>query len=114
MKNLSEKKCVPCTTDTPPLKGKEVKDLLEELGGGWQTVDERHLEKTYRFKNFREALDFVNDVGHIAEDEGHHPDLFLSWGQVKIQLWTHKIGGLSKNDFVMAAKCDAAHIGRFG
>lgn len=69
-------------------------------------VDEHHIQKEYKFKNFREALDFVNRVGELAETVGHHPDVALSWGKVKITLWTHKINGLSETDFIFAAKAD--------
>jgi 4a-hydroxytetrahydrobiopterin dehydratase len=103
---LSDKKCVPCAKGVSPLKGKELAKLYEQLGNGWRVIDEHHLEKEYLFKNFREALAFTNKIGAIAEEEGHHPDIFLSWGKVKIQLWTHKIDGLSESDFILAAKCD--------
>ena len=104
---LSDKKCVPCEKGTPPLKGDDIQRLLHTLNG-WTIVQQHHLEKEFTFRNFREALDFTNKVGAIAEQEGHHPDIFLAYGKVKIQLWTHKIGGLSENDFILAAKCDKA------
>jgi 4a-hydroxytetrahydrobiopterin dehydratase len=104
--DLSQKKCIPCKEGTPPLKGDALKALLRELSGGWMVVDEHHLEKQFSFKNFSEALAFTNRVGAIAEEEGHHPDIYLSYGKVKIQLWTHKIGGLSESDFILAAKCN--------
>lgn len=103
---LSQKKCVPCNKDIPPLKGRPLLELLDKLGNGWKVIEEHHLEKEYRFKDFAEALDFTNKVGAIAEEEGHHPDILLTYGKVKIQLWTHKINGLSESDFVLAAKCD--------
>lgn len=103
---LAEKKCVPCRGGIPPLKGKELEDLLEKLVGGWQSIEEHHLEKTYTFKNFREALEFTNAVGQIAEDEGHHPDIELGWGRVLVRTWTHKIDGLTESDFILAAKVD--------
>lgn len=90
-----------------PLKGQALEPLLQQLGKGWHIVDEHHLEKEYSFKNFQEALDFTNSIGAIAEKEGHHPDIFLTYGKVKIQIWTHKINGLTENDFILAAKCDA-------
>lgn len=104
--DLSKKKCVPCRGGVPPLQGEPLKELHRQLGESWKIVDEHHLEKEYLFKNFQEALLFTNKVGEIAEQEGHHPDIFLSWGKVKIQLWTHKINGLSESDFILAAKCD--------
>jgi len=102
--DLANKKCVPCSKGTPPLKGEKLAALSKDLGGGWAIVEEHHLEKEVKFADFKAALAFVNRVGALAEQEGHHPDIFLSWGRVKVQLWTHKIGGLSENDFILAAK----------
>jgi 4a-hydroxytetrahydrobiopterin dehydratase len=76
------------------------------LGGGWQVVNEHHLEKGYRFDDFRQALDFTVRVGEMAEEQGHHPDIALSWGLVTVTIWTHKIDGLTESDFVFAAKSD--------
>jgi len=80
--------------------------LAGELNGGWQVVSEHHLEKEYPFKDFREALAFTNQVGELAKAQGHHPDIYLAWGKVKLTIWTHKINGLTESDFVMAAKAD--------
>lgn len=102
---LHEKKCAACAGATVPMAISEVKKYLDELGGGW-TVVEGKLEKSYRFRDFKTALAFVDKVGKVAEEEGHHPDLYLSWGLVKIVLWTHKIKGLAESDFILAAKCD--------
>lgn len=85
----------------------EIEMYLADLDGGWQVVDDHHLEKEYTFKNFREALDFTNRVGELAESVGHHPDILLAWGRVKLTIWTHKIDGLFSADFVFAAKADA-------
>lgn len=104
--DLSKKHCVPCKGGVPPLKGERLIEFLHQLDEGWKVLDEHHLEKDYLFKNFREALDFTNKIGEIAEQEGHHPDILLSYGKVKIQLWTHKIDGLSESDFILAAKYD--------
>ncbi len=104
--DLSAKECVPCKGGVPPLKGQPLVDLHAQLGGGWQVVNEHHLEKEYRFKNFREALAFTNRVGELAEQQGHHPDINLAWGKVKLTIWTHKIDGLTESDFVFAAKAD--------
>ena len=104
--NLSKKSCVPCKGGVPPLKGPALQALYDQLGNNWKVIDDHHLEKEYTFKNFREALAFTNKVGAIAEEQGHHPDIFLSCGKVKIQLWTHKIDGLTESDFILAAKCD--------
>lgn len=105
--DLSQKKCISCSKSTPPLKGEQLKFYFDQLDPSWQIVDEHHLEKEYHFKNFVEALAFVNQVGALAEQEGHHPDFYLAWGLVKILLWTHKINGMSENDFIMAAKIDS-------
>lgn len=78
------------------------------LGGGWRVVDEHHLEKAYAFDDFRQALDFTNRVGDIAEAEGHHPDVHLGWGRVTLTIWTHKIDGLTESDFILAARADEA------
>jgi 4a-hydroxytetrahydrobiopterin dehydratase len=91
----------------PPLRGAELRALHEELGNGWRLIEGHHLEKEYRFSNFREALDFTNRVGEMAEQQGHHPDVELSWGKVKLLVWTHKIDGLTESDFIWAAKADA-------
>ena len=84
-----------------------MQQFFKELKEGWKVVDEHHLEKEYRFTDFKSALAFTNRVGGLAEEEGHHPDILLSWGKVVIQLWTHKINSLSESDFVLAAKIDA-------
>ena len=106
MTALAEKECVTCKGGVPPLKGNELTALKEQLGGGWQVANEHHLEKEYRFKDFRGALDFTNRVGELAESQGHHPDIYLAWGKVKLTIWTHKIDGLTESDFVFAAKAD--------
>ena len=106
MSPLSEKQCVPCRGGVPPLKGQDLERIARELDGNWQVVDEHHLEKEYPFKNFREALDFTNRVGELAESQNHHPDIYLAWGKVKVTLWTHKIDGLTESDFILAAKIE--------
>jgi 4a-hydroxytetrahydrobiopterin dehydratase len=105
--DLAKLECIPCKGGIPPLKGPEIDGLLARLGGGWNVVEEHHLEKEYRFKDFRQALDFTNRVGELAERVGHHPDITLAWGKVRLTIWTHKIGGLNEADFVFAAKADA-------
>lgn len=107
--NLSNKKCIPCSGAIPPLKGDLLNEWHRQLGNSWSIVEEHHLEKEYLFQDFCEALQFVNKIGALAEEEGHHPDLTISYGRVKVQLWTHKINGLSESDFVLAAKCDALY-----
>ena len=101
--SLSEKHCVPCKGGVPPLAGAELKRLQQELPE-WQVVDGHHLLRSFAFPDFKTALDFVNKAGAIAEEEGHHPDLFLSWGKVEVKIWTHKIDGLTESDFILAAK----------
>jgi len=107
MTALAQKDCVPCKGGMPPLKGQDLASLYAQLGGGWQVKSEHHLEKEYQFKDFREALAFTNNVGALAETQGHHPDIYLAWGKVKLTIWTHKIDGLTESDFVFAAKVDA-------
>lgn len=102
---LGHEKCQPSAPGTPPLSAREVVELLRHLHG-WEVVDDRKLRKPYKFPNFATALEFVNGVGALAEREGHHPDIQLSWGRVVIEIWTHSIGGLSRSDFVLAAKLD--------
>ncbi|HEV8524934.1 MAG TPA: 4a-hydroxytetrahydrobiopterin dehydratase [Terriglobales bacterium] len=105
MSDLASKSCVPCRGGVPPLKGKELETLRNQVQG-WEVVNEHHITKTFTFPDFRTALDFVNRVGETAEREGHHPDIFLTWGKVEIKIWTHKIDGLTESDFIMAAKID--------
>lgn len=105
---LSDKTCIPCRGGVPPLEGAELERLLGELGQGWQVVDGHHLVKEYGFKDFADALAFVNRLGAIAEEQGHHPDLYLAWGKVRAEIWTHKIDGLTESDFILAAKFDRA------
>lgn len=106
---LSKMECVPCRGGVPPLEGKELRDLAEELNAGWSVIEEHHLEKAYDFPDFRTALDFVNRVGELAEDQGHHPDIHLAWGTVRVTIWTHKIDGLTESDFVFAARTEALY-----
>jgi 4a-hydroxytetrahydrobiopterin dehydratase len=103
--SLAEKHCVPCRGGVPPLKG-DALDKMKSQVSGWQVVNDHHIEKNYPFPDFKTALDFVNRVGEIAEQEGHHPDLYLSWGKVGVKIWTHKIDGLTESDFILAAKMD--------
>jgi 4a-hydroxytetrahydrobiopterin dehydratase len=89
-----------------PLQGQALQALQEQLGNGWQVIDEHHLEKEFKFKNFQQALDFTNQVGALAESVDHHPEICLTWGKATITIWTHSIGGLSEADFVFAARSD--------
>ena len=106
MSDLAKKSCIPCRGGVPPLKGTQLADLQEKLKNDWKIINEHHLEKEYSFKNFKEALDFTIKVGELAENQDHHPDIFLTWGKVKVTIWTHKINGLTESDFIFAAKTD--------
>ena len=106
MSELSSRHCVPCNAETPPIEGSELARYREHLHARWRVVEEHHLAAAFSFEDFREALEFTNLVGRIAEEEGHHPEICLSWGRAKITIWTHAIDGLSENDFILAAKID--------
>lgn len=106
MSDLANKECIPCRGGVPALTGEEIAPLLDRLGGGWQASGEHHLEKGFGFPDFKSALRFTNQVGELAEQQGHHPDIHLSWGKVLIEIWTHKINGLTESDFILAAKID--------
>jgi len=110
---LAKKSCVPCKGGTPPLTAAEITPLLAQLEG-WEVEKAHHLRKTFRFKDFMATLEFVNRVGAIAEREGHHPDICFGWGRATIELWTHKIDGLTESDFILAAKVDEAAPGDEG
>ena len=104
--DLASKQCIPCRGDVPPLEGDQLAELHDQLDEGWEVIDEHHLVKDFKFRNFAAALAYVNRVGEMAEEQGHHPDVYLAWGKVRIEIWTHKIDGLTESDFVFAAKCD--------
>ena len=103
--HLTQKKCTACIGGIPPLEGEALHGLFRQLSG-WTLIEAHHLEKTYPFKNFKDALVFTNKVGELAETEGHHPDIEFGWGYATITLSTHAVGGLSENDFILAAKID--------
>jgi 4a-hydroxytetrahydrobiopterin dehydratase len=105
MSELADRQCVPCRGGVPPMKGEQITEMSSQLPD-WQVVNEHHLQRLYRFKDFRETLDFVNRVGELAEEQGHHPDICFGWGKADITIWTHKIDGLTESDFVLAAKID--------
>jgi len=105
--DLASRECIPCRGGVPPLKEEQLKALADQLGGGWKVVEEHHLEKRFKFDDFRQALQFTNKVGELAESIGHHPDIYLTWGQCRLVVWTHKIDGLAEADFIFAAKVDA-------
>ena len=104
--SLAAEECIPCKGGVPPLEGEELGSLARDLGSSWRVVGEHHLQKEFRFPDFEQALSFTNAVGAIAEREGHHPDIHLAWGRVGIEIWTHKIDGLTRSDFILAAKID--------
>lgn len=105
--SLADRQCVPCKGGVAPLDAAAITPLLAQLDD-WQVVDNHHLSKRYKLKNFVQALDLVNRIGAIAEEQNHHPDLYLAWGKVGVEIWTHTINGLTESDFVFAAKCDRA------
>jgi 4a-hydroxytetrahydrobiopterin dehydratase len=105
--DLTKKKCVLCEGGVKPLTPDEYGAYLRNELSGWMDIDTVKIEKEYKFKNFQEALGFVSKVGQIAEEEGHHPDIYLhNWNKVRLTLSTHAIGGLSENDFILASKID--------
>ncbi len=105
MSELASKTCVPCRGGVPALKGDELHHLIHQLPN-WRVIDEHHITRAFKFPDFQKALDFVNRVGALAEEQGHHPDILLAWGKAEITLWTHSVNGLSESDFIMAAKID--------
>lgn len=105
MANLASRQCVPCRGGVPPMRESEIKEFLNELND-WDAIEEHHLRKHFKFKDFREALAFVNRVGELAEAQGHHPDISFGWGYAEVRIWTHKIDGLTESDFILAAKID--------
>ena len=104
MSDLADKTCVPCRGGVPALKGEQLTIFQMALGEGWEVVDEHHLTRAFTYPDFAQALAYVNRVGAMAEDQGHHPDLLLAWGKVRVDVWTHKIDGLTESDFIFAAK----------
>jgi len=106
MSELADRQCVPCRGGVLPLAGDELGKLQSQLNG-WDVVNEHHLRKEYKFKDFKEAQAFVNRAGDVAEQQGHHPDICYGWGRAEVTIWTHKIDGLTESDFILAAKIDA-------
>jgi 4a-hydroxytetrahydrobiopterin dehydratase len=109
--DLADRSCVPCRGGIPPLDAAAIAPLAAELGGEWRVDDGKRLRRSYKFRDFVGAVAFVNAVTPIAEAEGHHPDLLVRWGEVRAELYTHKIDGLHENDFILAAKMDRAYEG---
>ena len=105
MSSLASRDCVPCRGGVPPLKGDEIKPLESQLEG-WEVVNEHHLKKEFKFKDFKETQTFVDRVCDLAEEQWHHPDICFGWGRAEVTIWTHKIDGLTESDFILAAKID--------
>lgn len=107
--DLAAKQCIPCRGGVPRLQGEELAGVSAQLPD-WSVIEEHHIEKSYRFPNFKSALAFVNRIGEVAEQQGHHPDICFGWGNVKVTIFTHKISGLTESDFIMAAKIDQLYF----
>jgi 4a-hydroxytetrahydrobiopterin dehydratase len=105
---LADRKCVPCSGGVPPLKGNKLAEIHRQLAepAQWKIVNEHHIVRACKFPDFKSALAFVNRVGEVAEEQGHHPDILLGWGKVEITTWTHAVDGLTESDFILAAKID--------
>ena len=106
--SLADQRCVPCRGGVPPMDETRAKELLRELEDGWRLNTGGHLEREYRLQNFMEAMALANKLADVAEQESHHPDLYIAWGKCKVEIWTHKIKGLTESDFYFAAKADRA------
>ncbi len=105
MGDLASKNCVPCRGGVPLLKGNELAGLARQVPG-WSVINEHHIKKSFKFPDFQQALAFVNRVGEVAEQQGHHPDILLAWGKAEVTTYTHAIDGLTESDFILAAKID--------
>jgi len=103
--DLAQKQCVPCRGGTPPLPQDKVQELLQQVKG-WQVANNHHIHNEYKFPDFVQALAAVNRIGGLAEEQGHHPDIYLAWGKVRVEIWTHAIDGLTESDFILAAKIE--------
>ena len=104
--DLTQKKCKPCEGGTPPLDEAKVKEYLSQLKTHWEVVENKKIRREFVFKDFVEAMKFVNKIAGVAEEEDHHPDIHIFYKKVVIELWTHAVGGLSENDFIVAAKIE--------
>ena len=104
--DLADQKCVPSRRGVAPMDGVKAMEMLNQLDSGWSLNSDGHLERLYKFKDFAQALAFVNKIGSVAEAEDHHPDIYLAWGKCRVEIWTHVINGLSESDFYLAAKSD--------
>ncbi len=106
MSDLASKKCVPCEQWMPPLKGDKLEGYLSRLSLSWEVLDGKKIKHVFKFKDFKQAMAFVNKVADVAEEENHHPDITIYYNKVEIVLWTHFIKGLHENDFILAAKIE--------
>ena len=106
MNSLVEKRCIPCEGGTPQLTPHEILGYMKEVDRGWRVIDQQKIIREFAFKDFKEAMAFVEKVAALAEEEGHHPDIAILYNKVGLTLWTHAVGGLSENDFILAAKID--------
>src|SRR3989344_3071808 len=104
--DLIHKKCVPCEGGMPPLSEDKIKEYLSQLKTEWEVLDGKKIRKEFKFSGFKDAISFVNRIAEVAEQEDHHPDIHIFYRKVVIELWTHAVGGLSENDFILAAKIE--------
>jgi 4a-hydroxytetrahydrobiopterin dehydratase len=115
MSELAQKECVPCKEGAKPLKGEALQDLQHQVDPGWKVVeDETKIQRRFKLDNFKQALELTDDIGAIAEDQGHHPEIWLTWGKVEVTLWTHSAEGLTESDFILAAKIDEIELDALG
>lgn len=103
---LKQKKCKPCEGEIPKLKKLEIDVFLKQINEAWKQLKRKKIRREFKFVNFLQTMEFVNKVADIAEDEGHHPEMTVGYGHCEIEIWTHAIGGLSENDFILASKID--------
>ena len=107
MDNLVEKKCIPCQGGVPPLEGEEVDKYYQQISSAWElNSDKNRLKRSVKFKNFCDPMAMANEIGKMADEQWHHPELSIGYGHLEIEVWTHKIDGLVESDFIFAAKCD--------
>ncbi|OGL96143.1 4a-hydroxytetrahydrobiopterin dehydratase [Candidatus Uhrbacteria bacterium RIFOXYB12_FULL_58_10] len=106
MSDLTSKVCIACEGGATPLTNEQIAEMLAKLTAAWDVLDGKKIRRTFQFANFAQAMEFVNKVAALAEQEGHHPDIHIVYNKVTFELWTHAIGGLSENDFILAAKIE--------
>ena len=105
--DFSTKTCIPCQGGVPALNEEEIGGFISKIDSRWEVIENHHLYREWKFSDFKTALDFVNKVANLAEEEDHHPEILLEWGKVTVSWWSHKIKGLHKNDLIAAAKTDS-------